>query len=537
MVLAAVVALPATPLVGQWVESPLLRRGQISAFVTPFLSTYDERYGLAADGREGVEALGSELTVPRLGSTELPGLIDAERRFADLLADSAWVLNLGETNARVFSSVVRLPVGASVGVFDWLTVGGVAPFVKRRVELDFFLDPQAANTGLSPGSSDQDVQTFLAQANAALAAVMAKIDQTCMDLGEADPSCVSGRASLASANTFVAELEAAYGGALFLFGQGSAAEALVSRVDALRSELHSLADSAGIDTTFTAPLPFASAPLSIEQLQTFITDGSYGIGGDPLGGFASVWELGDVEFFAALRLLGTDRDPASEAVVADSVDFAQDSTHLDAPRPSKLGYLLGVQTTYRFGTGVAARPSNRLDIGTGDGLNDVEVKVFGRLDYGHRFRARVEGIYGIQLAGQVTSRVYERDLPFALFATQLPRDIDPGDYRVWMIAPEVRLTPELSVGARYRSMHRAADTYDENSVSAADALLLSAESEMNATHWGFGVNYWPSARSAAEGAWPVAVTAEYLAPVSGSGGQVPRGGQMRVQLRLFFNAW
>lgn len=529
--------LPTTPLAAQWVESPLLRRGQISAFITPFLTTYDERYGLAEDGREGVESLGSELTVPRLGATELPGLLDAEQRFADLLADSAWVLNLGETNARVFSSVIRLPVGASIGVFDWLTVGGVAPFVKRRVELDFFLDPQAANTGLSPGIDDQEVQAFLAQASAALAAVTARVDQTCMDLGDTDPSCVSGRASLTSASSFFTELEAAYDGALFLFGQGSAAEALVSRVDAVRAELHSLADSAGIDTTFTAPLPFASAPLSIEQLQTFITDGSYGIGGDPLGGFASVWELGDVEFFAAVRLLGTDEDPASEPAALDSIDFAQDSTLLNPSESSKLGYLLGVQTTYRLGTGVAARPSNRLDIGTGDGLNDVEVKVFGRVDYGHRFRARAEATYGVQLAGQVTSRVYERDLPFALFSTQLPRDIDPGDYRVWMVAPEIRLTPELSVGARYRSMHRAADTYNENSVSEADALLLSAESEMNASHWGLGVNYWPSARSAAEGAWPVAVTAEYLAPVSGSGGQVPRGGQMRVQFRLFFDAW
>jgi len=536
---AAVCTLTPTPTLAQWVESPLLRRGQVSAYITPFLTQYDERFGLRADGAEGVEALGADLTDFNLGSRLLPGVTGPERRFADLLQDSAWVLHLGSAQARALASVIRIPVGASIGVFDWLTVGGVAPFVRRRVDLDFLLDPARGNTGLSPGSSDPGVQLLLSQANGALASVTATVDQTCLASGETDPACVSGRAFLQEAGMFFGELDAAYAGPLFLFGGGSAASALSARVNAFRARMHQLASGAGIDTTFTAPLPFATAPLSIEQFQRFITDGVYGIAGDPLGPSASRWELGDIELFVALRLLGRDRAGRDRAGTdRDTLDEAEapiaDSSGVE---PSQLDYLLTVQATYRMGTGTPASPQNILDIGSGDGLNDIEVRLFGRLDFGQRFRARAEAIYGVQLAGDIVNRVYGRDLPFASSLTQFPRRVDPGDYRSWLVAPEIRLTPELSLGMRYRAYHRAVDRYDASSVPESDALLLAAESEMNLTQWGAGVSFWPSTRSAEDGAWPVAITAEYLAPARGSGGQVPRGGQLRMQLRLFFQAW
>ncbi len=514
---------------GQWAESPLVRQGQLSVFITPFMSNYGTRYGLTADGTELIEPLGADLTDPMLGARLLPGVVGPQQRFSQLLQDSAFALNLGQSQARVFNSMIRVPVGASLGVFDWLTVGGVAPFVKRRVEFDFLLNPEGGNTGLSPGASAADVLLFLGQANAALSSVTTQVDARCLAVGEVDPSCVSGRAFINEASTFFLGLEGAYAGPLFLFGQGSAADALTARLDGIRAQMHALADSAGIDTTFVAPLPFSASPLSVEQFQSFITNGAYGIAGDPLGPSESVWELGDVEVFAAVRLLGTDRDPAlgTQVIPADST----------AAETSSIGYLLGVQTTYRLGTGTPARAESVLDIGSGDGLNDLEVKVFGRLDYGYRLRARLEAVYGIQFAGDVTNRVYERDLPFASFLTHMPRRVDPGDYRVLMFAPEVRLTPEVSIGARFRSYHRGLDSYESGTVSEAEETLLTVETGEDLTQWGLGVSFWPSANSQDEGAWPVALTAEYLSAASGSGGQVPTGGQLRIQMRLFFQAW
>ena len=106
-----------------------------------------------------------------------------------------------------------------------------------------------------------------------------------------------------------------------------------------------------------------------------------------------------------------------------------------------------------------------------------------------------------------------------------------------MLAPEIRLTPELSIGARYRNFHQAKDSYDPLSVSEVEAALLSAESEIDLTQWGVGVSFWPSSQSVADGTWPVAITGEYLSPTSGAGGQVPKGAQLRLQLRLFVQAW
>ena len=89
----------------------------------------------------------------------------------------------------------------------------------------------------------------------------------------------------------------------------------------------------------------------------------------------------------------------------------------------------------------------------------------------------------------------------------------------------------------FRTYHKGRDSYDPSSVSELDATLLGAESEVDVTQWGLGISYWPSAASRERGGWPVALTAEVLTASSGSGGQVPKDSQLRLQLRWFLSLW
>ena len=186
-------------------------------------------------------------------------------------------------------------------------------------------------------------------------------------------------------------------------------------------------------------------------------------------------------------------------------------------------------------------PWNFVDIGSGDGQDDIEVRAFGRLDVGRRLRTRIDVTYGIQQEGSVTKRVAPADQPFASILTEGLRQWDPGDYLDIRVSPEVRLTPELTVGLRYRRYHKDADRWDLADSSALppdqNPALLNEETEQDVSYLGLGVTLWPSAVSRASGAWPIALSAEYLQARSGSGGRTPSDTRFRISGRLFLELW
>jgi len=500
----------------------------VSFLLFPSVHIYDERYGPT-----GLEPLGQDLEFEALGVEVLPGLFGVEQQFADLLEASSFTANLGATRARLNASVSRVPVGASVGVFDWLTLGAVAPFVKRVVEVDFLADPTTANLGASPGGSDALVATFLAEARASLESVRTAVEATCASAGEQDSACLDGRAFVDGSDAFLSELQQSYGGAFFILGGTDQATTLSARVATLKQQMRQRGDSILVDSTFVTPVPFADSGVGLESLEPLFTDGANGIAGQAPGPLRSVWELGDVELFAALRLLSREPDDAHSEANAPALGAPMG----DSTATSSLGYLVGVQATYRLGTGVRAAADNPFDLGSGDGLDDVEVRVFGRLDVGTRLRARAEYIHGIQLSGDRTERVALITAPWGLVMSEALRTVDPGDYRSVLLAPELRLTPEISIGGRYVSYHRSPDRYDRATATDADADALEAGSEVDLKRWGVGVSLWPSNRTRLRNQWPVALSADYLRAFDGQGRFVPAGGEVRIQLRVFFKAW
>lgn len=536
MLLAALWALPImgtgpTALAAQSPESPLLKGGQIRLEMLPEVRLWSERYGGTQSPFDQTEPLAADFFRSSVDTTFLPALQSVQDDLRALLADSGLVADLGATRARFQANRTEIPLGLGIGIFDWLTVGVKVPFVRRRVEVDLALDPTTATLGRSPGLNDAAVQTYLAELSAVIDHVTALVDQRCTTLGSSDPVCVRGQNALGEANLLSSNLGDAYLGLFFPLGGSAAAGALTSRAASIQALLLQEGDPTFIEQTWVTPLPFANSGLSEDDLQTLMTAGAYGVSADPISSQRSLWELGDVEFSAALRLFEhvPARDPATR------VDTAGAPTS-----GGGLGVLLGVGATYRLGTGTPDLARNFVDLGSGDGQDDIELQVFGRLDLGGRIRTRFEARYGMPQEGQVTRRIGAPDQPIRPISTERVVTWQPGTYLDAMIAPEIRVAPEFSLGVRYRYTHKGADTYrlpGGEDPSLPPVELLQEETELTVQHLGIGATLWPSPRSAARDQWPLAVSAEYQRPLGGKGGAVPKDSRFSVSARLFVQLW
>jgi hypothetical protein len=543
--------------VGAWAQSPetpLLQAGQLRFEIFPEIRVFDRRYGLRVDGGttiEEEEPLGFDFVRTPVDADFLPALTSAQASLGVLLDDPSYSASLGASRARINAGVTQIPIGIGLGIFDWLTVGARVPFVRQRIEVDFWIDPSTANVGASPGSGSTEVQLFLGQLATVISATTDAVDMTCASVGEDDPACTQGRVALSNANDLLQAFQFAYTELVFPLAGSAAATLLEQRVSAIADQLGQVGDSTLVDMTLTEPIPWAVATLGDDIVGNLFTDPALGVAVTSPDSYYGIWELGDVEFTAALRLLQWGDEPAGaddergaalptpdSATPVDSTSV--DSTSADSTATDGTAFLLGIGGTYRFGTGLSHLPDNLFDVGSGDGQDDIELHVFGRLDLGRRLRARANVRYGLQLEGTAVRRISGADDPIAPLSSRQEVLWDPGEYLEVEVVPEVRLAPELYLGLRYRYYSKGADSYSLRFDSSPDLPpvdLLNEETEMTVQHLGVGATLWPSRRTSVGGQWPLAVSAEYLAPISGSGGQTPKDGRFRVAARLFISIW
>ena len=505
--------------------------GTLGFGLRPEVRIWDERFGLRTEGGvtiEEIEALGLDFTTSDFGSG-LPGLGPSQDALRTLTGDPGLDLRVGASVARLNALEIRLPLTASLGITDWLTVSATVPFVRRRMEVDFTLSGDGATVGFSPGNADDAVTLYISQLQQAIANVLQAADAFCAGVGEMDPDCMDLRAVVDDAQLFLDDLDAGYASTFFPLPESPGASALDARVQALRARMLAAGDSATIEQTWTAPLPLASGGAAGDLSDLFL-DPEVGILAVPLDGFQSVWELGDVEAGVWVRLLDLGA-PSSGPVDATSTGPAAS----DAP-PLRLHVAAGA--TVRLGTGSPDLAENFVDLGSGDGQNDVEVHGFGYLGIGSRIAARGLVRYGIQMAGDVERRIGAPDQPIRPFDSQALLRWDPGDYLDVLVAPEFRLTPELSLAGRYRFHRRGTDRYTTGAPPAGfDPALLNAETRQMVHHVGGAVTVWPSARTRLAGQWPLAATVSYDRAIVGSGGQTPKDGRVAVDVRVFFGIW
>lgn len=508
-------------------DSPLVPRGRLRIEVAPRFMAWDSRFGLRMeDGREveEEEPLGFDLTSPAVGTDLFPEAAPLEGVIRSALDDPDYRLRLGALRTSISKDRLRIPIRADVGITDWLTVGAMVPMVKSRADAAISLVADSTvNVGLSPLATDPTaVDAFLADFQGALVAWEQRTDEICTSDGETSPTCQDARDFLAEATNFHSATAGGYLLLGFLPLSGSAGgDALLARLEELASGF----TSRGVDGA-PSTMPLASEPLDRAGFQSLVT----GFGIDAHHGLETwrgIWEPGDAELSAAVRLL--------RGVVRDSVSA-----------PARLRYQVGVGALLRLPTGRPDSASNFVDLGSGDGQTDVELRGFGQLVLGSWAGVAGDVRYGMQREGRRVRRASAPSHVLVPATRELELTWTPGAYLDAEIVPRFYLTPELSVGLRYRYYSKDADVYevvtgptidpDPEIVAAVD--LLELETEETLQEAGLGIVYstldaWREGRTRV----PFEAQAVYRRPISGSGGMTPKATRIQVGLRLFWQIW
>ena len=391
----------------QEVSGPLVPPGRLRIEVSTLYLYADTRFGERTEGGtliEEEELLGFDFSDAAVGARLLPGLEALERNLETATGGPVAPLVLGSTRAVVTRDAVWLPIRIDLGVFDWLSVGGMVPFSRRRAEVALTFRGDGANAGLTPSLSDPSaVGDFLGGLAVAEAAVRALADDLC----STDPTasgCIDASSLLAEGQEFrQALLGALASQGVFPLDGTATGDALQSRVQAL-TDAHQ-----ALGVSFPASVPLATQLLTEDEYGRLVTDTGYGVVGAPFASWRSPWEMGDVELYANVRLWGS--PPSGET----------------GEPPSGLSYQVGAGALVRLGTGKTDSSDNFVDTGSGDGQQDLEVSLFGGLN-GGRLGLWGEVRYGLAASTVVARRIAAPDRIFApLSATQAVR-WTPGNY-------------------------------------------------------------------------------------------------------------
>lgn len=519
---ALALALAPAGVAAQAMAEPLVPRGRVRFDLVPSITSWDTRYGLRSEGGKKVEEdeqLGMDLTDPR-GVSLFPGVQTLEEAVRKLSGDDGFQGSVGATSARLQMDVTRIDMGLRVGVFDWLTVGGNVPYVKGVSTLDFAFRPDtAANLGLNPASASGDqVSALLTGLGEAATAAAARAQTVCAGGSGAD--CTAAQALATRTSDFWNGTFGAYfASPFFPLGTAPVAARLRQALAVLEGDLVA-AGLRGVG----GQMVFASKALDQAGFLKLPSDPASGIGMTPIRGYPGLWQLGDVEVNATVRVL--------EGEVRDSA----------AVSPRYAWALYG-GLLVRLPTGVLDDPNVFLDLASGDGQQDIEGRVDGDLRVGPRFDVRGSFRYGTQGSVDVVRRVAapEALLPQASSARAVRWT--PGAYWFAELSPRFHLGEAVSFAADFRQFTKGKDTYElvgeEPAGSApADLSLLSRETEVTLRELAFGLRY-SSVGLFHEGrvGTPVEVGVRWVRPLSGSGGQTPKATRVDISLSLFRRIW
>ncbi len=502
----------------QEVSGPLVEPGRVRIEASTIYLYQDARFGERMEGGtllEEVEPLGFDFSDAAVGARLFPGLKDLERHLETATSGSVEPLILGSTKAIVTRDAVWLPLRIDVGVFDWLSVGGMIPFSRRRAEVEWTFQGQGANAGITPSRSDPGaVSDFVTGVLSAETALSAVVDELC----SADPTasgCNEASSLLGDGQQFREAVLAALGShGVFPLDGTPTGEALQSRVLSL------MAAHEVLGITYPSVVPLATEPLTEEEYGRLVTEPGYGVAGAPFASWRSEWAMGDAELYANFRLLAS--EPAAEG----------------EPSPSGPSYQIGARGLVRLGTGQTDLPDHFLDAGTGDGQQDFEVSLFGGFGAG-RLGVWGEVQYGLAASTFVTRRITAPDRIFApLAATQVVR-WTPGNYYRARVTPRVQLTEEMAVAADLRASFKGSDTYQPANPEqplplGLDVDLLELETAESVLEAGFGFVY--STLRSGRGR-PMEARFLYRRSVSGTGGLTPKSERFEFGLRLFRGLW
>jgi len=537
--------LAAQPVRGIGDDALTAPRGGIRIQVSTSIADANQRYGRNTPGRANGsrEPLGIDFTLDTLGVAQFPGLAAAQTALRTLTGNPAFTLNLGRSSLSSNIQTQTTPILLEAGVTNRLSLSVLVPLVSVRNEAAFNINSSATgrgNVSFNPArESDASVannQLLITQLNTArdqLAALLA----SCTANPSSNASCASVIATAPSitsnATAFTQGITQIYGttrrgGAAFVpFGGSAADSAIRSRVNTFRTQFQLFGITALAATTVGPSR--ATAAMTPDGFQRIVTDSTVGLLAEPLGRITRQG-LGDVEVAVKLRLFD------SFGTRSDTIRFL----------PRGVNVRQSIAGAYRLGTGTIDRPDNLLDVSTGDGQNDLEVRSFTDIIIGQRFFTSFIARYTVQMADQLIRRV--TDQPEQVFAPQYRErlvDRKLGNQLEVELTPRWTISDYFSIGAQYLFRNRAEDTYSGTFAVPVSETGLLAPLTLNASTLGFetaaseqrlgwGLTF-SSLAAFARGKAKFPIELQYFnsRTVAGSGGAVQKLSIHQLQMRLY----
>lgn len=502
----------------QALKDPLAPAGRLRVDFSPSFTAWDTRFGIDPSGQDVDEALGDDLTDPT-GTSLFPGIEDLRRSIQAMAAGATFSPVIGAARGQVRKDVSRIDLSLELGVFDWLTVGATVPWVKNRTTVDLAFTPApGSELGLNPSiSAGEQVGLALQLLADAAANTRSWANATCQAGG---PDCSAAEDLAQRVEAFVAGSNGAYFASPYFPTSGSSAAGELRRA---LTDLDTELSAAGLGET-GVHLPFATEVVDAETFAELSNLPGGGIQGSALEDVRGLYELGDVELHATVRLL--------QGEVRDS----------GAATP-RLSYLLVGGALVRLGTGFVDHPDVFLDMSTGDGQMDVEARLFGAVRAGDRLGLRAEVRYGIQQAKSLILRVAPHEVVMPPLNTRRAVRWRPGSYLAFSLSPRWHLTDQLSVSGDYRFFSKGNDHFEiigDRVVDGVDADPLDLEHESRVTFQeaGLGLTYstMDTWREGLTGS-PLEFNLRVVRAVSGGGGRTPKITRFELGFRIFRRIW
>lgn len=519
-------ALRAQAVTGVGDDATLPKRGQLRFSILSVWSAWSERYGQGSTGRPNgsLEPLGVNFNFDSIGVAQFENLAPVQSSIRSLAGLPLFTASLGAARVVVRDNSLSTPLALELGLTNRIALSLMVPFVTATSDVNFVLNP----TGHEP-TLGYNPTLFAPAVITSDAAFLAQFDSASAQLARSANANAPGAAALrSSANAFASGLAQVYGGRngakgfLFVPIAGTTAQsAIEAKVAAFRAQYAAFGVSA---ITGTGPVG-AQAPLTATDMQTVLSDATFGINAKPLA-TAVTHGIGDIEIGVKASLFDSFHG-------SDSARFA----------PKGFNWRQSVGGVFRLGTGTLPSNADFTAVGTGDHQSDIQVRSYTDLLYGPHFWVSIVAGFTSQAADQLTLRIPDSPSQVILASYRAePVQRHLGSIVDLQINPRWNLNDFLSLSGQYYYRHKAADTYSGvfnvidnagNSVTL-NANVLGMYTEASESRMGIGATY-STVATVAKKKSGLAFDISYFhyETTLGSLGRVPKISVDQVSLRIY----
>lgn len=523
-------------------DALVLPRGVLRLRVLQQWTDFKDRYGQDTPGRKNgaLEPLGIDFNLDTVGLSQFPNLAPLQEGLRGLSAMGDFNLSLGRTVVNSNVSVSATPIVLEAGITKRFSVGLLVPYVRTRNTIFFNVNPAGneGNIGFNPLLADNPAakiqnQQLTREFFTAIQTLRTNLDN-CANVNVGP--CAGLNANRANAESLIVNATRFAGGIRQIYGDSTTKGSPFIPIAGTDAALAISARTIALDNLFTqfgvaniTSTGPAQAPnrLTLPDAQRVLTDTLFKVNAEELRTVDRV-HIGDIDLGIKASLWDTfEREGKSRMT------------------PSGLNYRLAAGAVYRFGTGQQDAANNFVDIGTGNGQNDIELRGFADVLIGRNFWTSFIARYNFQLADETEMRI--TDLPNKRLAAayrerKVKRNL--GDISEFEVNPRWVFNDYFSATAHYLVRLKREDEYTGTfQVDAAttgfgaltlDAATLNQETIQREHRAGGGIAFSTiGAFERGKAKLPMEITYFHFQTTFGAGGNVPKLYSDQVQVRIY----